>query len=190
MFFQTQIHHATITKEQLLRIQLEETNRIDGSTGVLNKKAFTDAAKQLLDPQNGHVPARLGFLFLDLDHLKEVNDNLGHAMGDIAISDAANALQSVFRKSDLIGRFGGDEFYVLIPNIPRHRFNVCLQDLHRIIQNDYSADGLSIRITASMGAIYTENPGNLSFEQLVHETDEALYEAKAAGRNCFIIKDL
>lgn len=190
MFFQTQVHRASITEEQLLRLRLEQTNRMDGSTGVLNKKAFADAAEHLLHPQNDQRPSRLGFLFLDLDHLKEVNDNLGHAMGDMAILDVAEALQTVFRKTDLIGRFGGDEFYVLLPDIPQHRFQICLKELQHILQKEYAADSTSVTVTASMGAIYTENTANLSFEQLVYKADEALYEAKAAGRNCCIMKEL
>lgn len=190
MFFQTRIHKDSISKELDMRMQLEHANRIDGSTGVLNKKAFTDAAQNLLSAPNAEKMARVGFVFLDLDHLKELNDTLGHAAGDIAIADAAEAIQSVFRKTDLIGRFGGDEFYVLLPNIPKQRLYVCLNELQAKLQKAYSADGAKVDVSASMGAVYTENLQDLRFEQLVGTADEALYEAKASGRNCHVVKEL
>lgn len=124
MFFQTQINKAAIIKEQGIRQQLEHFNKIDSNTGVLNKQAFNAAAKEILSGENRQNLSRVGFLFLDLEHLKEVNDTLGHTVGDLAISNAAAAIRTVFRGSDLIGRLGGDEFFVLLPNIPRHRLEI------------------------------------------------------------------
>ena len=124
-----------------------------------------------------------------MDHLKELNDTLGHAMGDIAIADTAKVLQTVFRKTDLIGRFGGDEFYVLLPNIPLSRLQVCLQELLRNMQRTYSVQNTSVNVSASIGAVYTENPSRQDFDKLVHMADEALYEAKAAGRNRVVIRE-
>ena len=110
-------------------------------------------------------------------------------MGDIAIADTAKVLQTVFRKTDLIGRFGGDEFYVLLPNIPLSRLQVCLQELLRNMQRTYSVQNTSVNVSASIGAVYTENPSRQDFDKLVHMADEALYEAKAAGRNCVVIRE-
>ena len=93
MFFQTQIHKAAIIKEQGIRRQLEHSNKIDGNTGLLNKQAFNSAAQEMLSENLSSV----GVLFVDLDHLKQLNDTLGHAMGDIAIADTAKVLQTVFR---------------------------------------------------------------------------------------------
>ena len=187
MFFQTQVHKASLSKEQSVRQQLEEANRIDGSTGVLNKKAFTHMAKQILT-SNNHKS--LGFVFLDLDHLKKLNDTLGHAVGDIAIAESADTIQAVYRKSDLIGRFGGDEFYILLPDIPRHRFQVCLNDLQAGLQKEYESNGLTVAVTASIGAVFAERAHGVTFEQLVNTADEALYAAKAAGRNCHVIREI
>lgn len=190
MFFQTQFHKAAIIKEQSIRQQLEHSNRIDCNTGVLTKQAFNATAKELLSLKNRPNLSRIGFLFIDLDHLKDVNDLLGHTMGDIAIFDAASAIRTVFRETDLIGRFGGDEFYVLLDNIPRHCFQTCLQELQRRLQKEYSSNGVSVTVTASIGAIYVEAPKIPIFEQLVDFSGEALYEAKAAGRNRYVLKEL
>lgn len=190
MFFQTRVHNESITKEQEIRMQLEHANRIDGSTGVLNKKAFTDAAKSLLLSQKGEVQPSIGFIFLDLDHLKEINDRLGHDVGDIAILDAVDVIQAIFRKTDLIGRFGGDEFCILVSDIPKHRFQECLNQVQERLHKKYSGEGITVEVTASMGAVYTENLSDLNYEQLVKMADEALYKAKASGRDCHVIKQL
>lgn len=189
MFFQTQIHNASLTREHLIRLQLEHDNRIDGSTGVLNKKAFTEFAQGILFSTESQPPSSVGFLFLDLDHLKELNDTLGHAVGDIAILDIAKTVQSLCRKTDLIGRFGGDEFYILLPDIPKQRFYAFLNETQTRLQREYSANGATVAVTVSMGAVYTEHIRDLSYGQLVQMADEALYEAKASGRNCHIVRE-
>lgn len=190
MYFQTQIHNASLTREHLIRLQLEHDNRIDGSTGVLNKKAFTEFAQGILFSQDSQPPSSVGFLFLDLDHLKELNDTLGHAVGDIAILDIVKTIQSLCRKTDLIGRFGGDEFYLLLPDIPKQRFFAFLNETQTKLRRDYSANGATVAVTVSMGAVFTEHIRDLSYEQLVQMADEALYEAKASGRNCHIVREL
>lgn len=190
MFFQTQVHRDSITKEQGMRQQLEHSSRVDGSTGVLNKKAFRAAAEVLLSEENKQNLSSLGFLFVDLDHLKELNDSLGHATGDIAIFDAARAIQGVFRDTDLVGRFGGDEFCVLVPNIPLYRFQAGLEELLQSLRKEYSANSVSVTVTASMGAIYAGGPVLPGLEHLLYLSDVAMYEAKSAGRNCYVLKEL
>lgn len=189
MFFQTQNHNISLSKEQHIRSQLEYANRFDSTTGVLNKKAFNEAAKNLLISQDTQPLSSLGFLLLDLDHLKEINDTLGHAVGDLAIMDMANSIQSLCRKNDLIGRFGGDEFCVLIPNIPKQRFYALLDDVQTAVRKEYTAANATIAATVSIGAVYSEDVRNLIYEQLFHMADEALYDAKASGRDCYIVKE-
>lgn len=189
MFFQTQNYHMSLSKEQHIRTQLEYANRFDGYTGVLNKKAFADEAKKLLTAQDGQPLSSLGFLFLDLDHLKELNDTLGHSVGDLAITEMAGSIQSLCRKTDLIGRFGGDEFCVLIPDIPRQRFYSLLDDMQANLRKEYTAADVTIGATASIGAVYSENVPNLEYDRLVQMADEALYAAKTSGRDCHIVKE-
>ena len=189
MFFQTQSHHATMFKELSMRQALEQANKIDGSTGVLNKKAFTEAAKALLISKTEPL-SNFGFVFLDLDNLKKLNDTLGHAIGDIAIADVANKLQFSCRKTDLVGRFGGDEFCILLTNIPHQRFDVYLDDIQTGLQAEYTDAGKTVAVSASIGAVYVENAQDFDYEQLVLMADSALYEAKASGRNCHVIKEM
>lgn len=190
MFFQTQIYKSSLSEEQNMRLQLEHANRIDSSTGVLNKKAFIESAESLLSPANMPLSASIGFIFLDLDNLKTLNDTLGHATGDVAIAHTAETIQAIFRKTDLIGRFGGDEFCILLSDISRPRFQMCLNELQARLQKEYHSENITVAVTASIGAVYSETASHLSYERLVRTADDALYEAKAAGRNCHIVKDL
>ena len=189
MFFQSRLFKATLSEEQSIRQKLEHDSRLDTSTGVLTKTAFTNAANTLLDAPEKALES-IGFLFIDMDHLKKVNDTMGHAAGDIAISEAASAIQTTFRRPDLIGRFGGDEFYVLVPDIPRDRFVVCLNEIQSRLQREYSAGDVSVSVSASIGAVYASTPDGLHFKQLVQLADEALYDAKAAGRNCHCLREI
>jgi len=188
MFFQSRIFKDSLSEEQSIRRKLESDSKLDSSTGLLNKTAFSHAAKTILDAQE-KAHDSLGFLFIDIDHLKKINDTLGHAVGDIAIGKAAEAIQKTFRKTDLVGRFGGDEFYVLVPDIPRDRFVACLNEIQVRLQNDYSVGDVTVSASASIGAVYSSKPHELRFEQLIQLADEALYEAKAAGRNCHFLRE-
>lgn len=187
MFFQSQIYRDSFLKEQQLRKMYEQTSRTDESTGLLTKKAFIQSAEQLIKDS---PTSNIAFLFLDLDHLKVLNDTLGHAVGDTAILDTANTLRAVFRKTDLIGRFGGDEFCILLFDIPLTRFHECLEDALSKMQRTYSDGVSSVNVSASIGAIYSENIQNCSYSLLMQYADKAVYDAKKAGRNCYVLKEI
>ena len=171
-----------------MRQELEQVSRSDGLTGVLNKRAFEQTVGKLLsDPEDC---IRLGFVFLDMDRMKELNDTLGHAAGDVVITDTARSLQRTFRNTDLIGRFGGDEFCVFLPDMTKQRLLECLQSLQTALRKEYGDGARTIQISGSIGAVYTERIGDVTYEQLLQLADEALYEAKASGRDCFVLKEI
>jgi len=190
MFFQTNEHNNSFSREQSIRQQLEYDSMTDPATGALNKKAFADAAKSIMAPTGKQPPARIGFIFLDMDYLKTINDTLGHEMGDHAISDTAAIIRGSCRNSDLLGRFGGNEFCAMLPNIPRQRFEVLLNGIQQKMYREYSAGDTKVAVTASMGAVYSENISALTYEHMVRCADKALYEAKASGRNCFVLREI
>ena len=167
--------------------EMEHANRLDGITGLFNKTAFADTAQSLLASSPDSSAA---FIFLDLDHLKEINDKLGHAMGDVAIIDAADTIQNIFRKTDLVGRFGGDEFCILLLDIPKSRFHECLEETKIKLRRTYSDRDIIVPVTASIGAVYAERVQNLSYDTLMQLADDAVYEAKASGRDRYILKEI
>ncbi|MDO4960920.1 MAG: sensor domain-containing diguanylate cyclase [Eubacteriales bacterium] len=159
-------------------------SRTDALTGILNKKAMLADIHQALYNNTGR---EVVFLFLDLDNFKQVNDKLGHAVGDQAIKDAANVISGIFRHSDIVGRFGGDEFCVFLPDIPEgvalKRIRQCLEGL----RHEYTDGTNTVRVTSSIGAVYAMNDGTLHTEDLMKTADKALYQAKESGKNQYKI---
>ena len=124
-----------------------------------------------------------------MDHFKELNDNRGHSVGDIAIKDTANKLQVIFANYDLVARFGGDEFCVFVKNIPMEtlvdKLNFALDKLKATYENE----ACIVKLTASIGAAYCF-VDKIDYETLLECADTAVYEAKKLGRNQFVINEL
>ena len=161
---------------------LAELARTDELTGLYNRRYFTERANNELS--RGHRQQRpTALLLLDLDHFKEINDTYGHATGDVALRAVAETIVGSLRQGDLAGRFGGEEFLIMLPETDldeairvaeRLRENVANLALH--------SDTAQFSVTVSIGvAICIEHEPR--FERLLHYADEALYSAKDAGRN-------
>lgn len=187
MFFQTKIYKTDMLEGQRLRLMLERENRIDGATGVLNKKTFITQAEKILEQSPGDSVA---FIFLDLDHLKDLNDTFGHYMGDIAILDAASKIQRAFDGEDLIGRFGGDEFCVMLTNISKDVLDVYLGQTLKNLRAEYTDGEQTISVTASIGAAYIASNQGIDYTSLMQAADEAVYEAKNTGRDRYVLKEI
>jgi diguanylate cyclase (GGDEF)-like protein len=165
--------------------QLKHDSQTDSMTGLLNKRTFEERAE-------GWLSERLAYncavLFVDLDHFKNLNDTLGHSIGDEAIKDAATSLQRLFDDVDLVSRFGGDEFCILAWDIPKVKLKDKLKKIVEVMHMTYTDNSESVDITASVGAVYcTKRDSN--FKTLLNLADIALYEAKDKGRNQFILKE-
>jgi diguanylate cyclase (GGDEF)-like protein len=128
---------------------------------------------------------KLGVLFIDLDRFKNINDSLGHSVGDQILKEAAVRLNSAVRSEDTVARLGGDEFVVLLPKI---KVDTDLADvasyISSILQAPYEVAGISLHITPSMGiAVYPDDGG--CPDELIKNSDAAMYLAKEKGRNNF-----
>jgi diguanylate cyclase (GGDEF)-like protein len=161
-----------------MRMNLEHASKIDGSTGVLNKSAFCDAAKNLLAGTNGQMLSSVGFVFMDLDYLKKLNDTLGHVFGDMAIADTAKMLQSVWRKTDLIGRFGGDEFVMLVPTSSQKEIEAIRDNIRASLDQECRRDGSGLALQISLG--YAPNVEKSTTRSLLKQADAAMYNDKQA----------
>jgi diguanylate cyclase (GGDEF)-like protein len=172
------------SREQL-RIQATH----DGLTGMLNRVAIMNVlAEELERARRARKPFVLALA--DLDHFKRVNDTLGHMAGDEALRQFAAAINHAIRPYDHSGRYGGEEFLMVLTDLPRAAAEQRLALLHACISNLVVGSGLSeFRVTCSIGAIVVSPPVNpMSTEPLLASADEALYEAKASGRNQVIIR--
>ncbi len=177
-------YHAALQES---RAQLQHQALHDELTGLPNRRLFAERLSQALAlaRREGHT---VGLLYFDLDGFKPVNDRLGHTIGDLLLNRAAGRMLSRIRKSDSLGRMGGDEFTLLLVHIPskEHAISVA-RELLGILAEPFDIEGHIITITASMGiGIFPE--GAADSAGLIHQADSAMYAVKRSGGNgvrCF-----
>lgn len=167
--------------------QLYDAATRDFLTGTYNKKFFIERIQDEFSFAQRHKGS-LSVLVIDIDHFKKVNDTYGHLAGDIAIKKVAHHLISHTRKDDIVARFGGEEFVVLMRDIPKekasHLGEILRQEIEELSIN--TDEGHSFKVTVSIGvACMNSNtkPVFQSFNNLIEEADKRLYEAKTSGRN-------
>lgn len=173
------------THRVLLVTDLRREARTDVKTGLNNagrwQQVATDAYQRAVATGD-----RLGMLMLDLDHFKRVNDTYGHVAGDLVLRAVADAMTSEIRADDTAGRWGGEEFAVLLPGVDPADMVVTAERIRRrvhalIVQPDR---GTTIAdLTISIGAAHAPDPGIGGVDDLIRAADAALYAAKANGRN-------
>jgi diguanylate cyclase (GGDEF)-like protein len=124
---------------------------------------------------------------IDIDHFKRINDRFGHAVGDDVLKAVAAAMRMACRDSDLLGRYGGEEFAVLLRGIPPAHVAAAVERLRAAVAGVAVAhDGDTIAPTASIG-VACLSPDDRDFDKLLIRADRALYEAKAQGRNRVVL---
>jgi diguanylate cyclase (GGDEF)-like protein len=180
--FGTSLGFVLITKERADN-ELIRTASVDGLTGLLNRRKFVESARRELHrAERQHLQTSV--LMLDLDHFKVVNDTYGHPIGDLVLQSFGNVLHGSLRPFDVVGRYGGEEFCVLLPGTGIGEATQIAERLRAIAsQTPVNARSTMVSYTVSTGVVQAP-PRPVSLEELVDRADQALYEAKAAGRNC------
>ena len=165
--------------------ELERAARVDFLTECYNRRAIEELGAQAIAAARRHgMP--LAVLVLDIDHFKKINDELGHAAGDDALTETVARIRVTLRSEDLLGRLGGEEFIVLMPNTDA----VAAVVAGERIRQDFSQRPLPMaggerRVTLSIGAAVLA-PADRRFSQLLQRADRAMYAAKNAGRDLVI----
>jgi eukaryotic-like serine/threonine-protein kinase len=160
--------------------KVEELATTDGLTGVANRRHFMDLAEQKLATSQRHGLA-LAALMLDLDHFKQVNDTYGHATGDQVIRAVAQRLAAMIRQDDLLGRYGGEEFALLVHDAAG--VAELAERLRAAVATDpIPTDNGPLPVTVSIG-VATLEASDTSADAILARADAALYQAKRAGRN-------
>jgi two-component system cell cycle response regulator len=156
----------------------------DALTGLLNRRAFVEAVERERARSDRHV-FPMSLLLLDVDHFKRINDAHGHGCGDAVLQGVARVLESVARRSDFVGRWGGEEFVVALPQTGEAGARVAAERLRRALaaatHTGPQAESPSLQVTGSIGIASSEAPW--SIDALIGAADEAMYAAKSRGRN-------
>lgn len=156
---------------------MQKSNQVDPLTKLPNRNRVELSYAEILD--KGH---KLSLILVDIDHFKSVNDNHGHNAGDSVLRDAANLLSKELRSEDIIGRWGGEEFVILLPDTsPDQAFEVAQKLRQRLAKMSTLTGSMCLQITASFGVSYTETMRPMV--EVLANADDALYQAKRDGRN-------
>lgn len=171
-------HHSMVEANR----QLADIATRDPLTGVLNARGYYAASDRLinLSLRSGNP---FSVLFIDLDHFKKINDTHGHEAGDIVLREIAGCLKRNSRESDLVGRIGGEEFSVFLPDTDLSGATRLAEKLRADIEARMpETPAGQLRVTASIGVAQSSH-GNKTIADIQRQADQAMYEAKRQGRN-------
>lgn len=162
--------------------QMEMQSKIDGLTGVLRRQAFMNRLDEEIKRAAAfHTP--FSVMMIDIDHFKTVNDSHGHAAGDAVLARLGQILKDSVYETDVIGRYGGEEFIVLLPRAQAEGVARKAEAIRRLVESEIVSSGfVSVRVTISIGLAHFPANGSRSAE-LIEAADKALYQAKETGRN-------
>lgn len=166
--------------------ELEHTARLDYLTGIFNRRAIEDLATRAISGSRRHgIP--LAILLVDVDHFKHINDQHGHEAGDQALVESVRRMRELMRSEDLVGRQGGEEFVVVLPDIDLGNAHAAAERMRRSFSDQpmrvlVGHRSVEIAVTVSIGVAALE-ASDLQFSHLLRRADRAMYAAKAAGRN-------
>lgn len=173
---------ATAIERKQTEISLQHSARHDPLTDLPNRELFHDRLQSALHlAERNKTP--LSLLYIDLDKFKQVNDTLGHPVGDLLLQEVAHRLRQCVRKSDTVGRVGGDEFLVLLNStlLPEHAMLVA-EKIRAALSQPFDLATHRVHVSPSIGiALYPKHSDD--YKQLILYADEAMYDAKKNGGN-------
>ncbi|SMC25784.1 response regulator receiver modulated diguanylate cyclase [Desulfacinum hydrothermale DSM 13146] len=172
-----QLHQELVEAKEALHFQATR----DPLTRVYNRGATMERLHEELD-RSAREGQSMGLIMIDIDHFKKINDTHGHLAGDVVLRRTAEIMTSVVRSYDVVGRFGGEEFLVLLPKVDEEILSRIAERIRAAVAAEtIRAEGAEIHVTLSAGTVVGRK--GLGVDQLIQAADEALYEAKRSGRN-------
>ncbi len=177
-----------ITTRRNMEEQIRRMAHFDSLTNLPNRILLMDRLEQALAiSQRNH--SKTSVIFMDLDHFKKINDNLGHHVGDMLLQQVAERIRNALREVDTVSRLGGDEFVMVLPEL-RHTEDATTiaEKLLHALDEDFFISGEKLRISPSLGiSIFPDHATDAS--TLIRIADKAMYHAKQAGRNTYRFYD-
>jgi diguanylate cyclase (GGDEF)-like protein/PAS domain S-box-containing protein len=189
-------HFQDISERKQVQARIEHMAYHDALTHLPNRSLLLDRLQQAL-VRNRRLGLHGALLFLDLDQFKNVNDSLGHPIGDLLLCEVAQRLQEQLRDDDTVARLGGDEFVILLAGLHSDHdraigdARVVADKIHNALLRDFNVAGYRLHVTVSIG-VASFASGDENADDILRHADIAMYRAKAAGRNtvCFFAPDM
>ena len=177
-----------VTEERKMQEKLKLLATIDSLSGLNNRTEFMSLAEKEFAWAKANK-ADLSLLVMDLDNFKKINDTFGHAAGDKVIREVGHLIKSSFRKTDIAGRIGGEEFAVILKNTPLEDAKKVAEKFRETIAKTKVIDEekeISFTISIGLAAIGGKTGDSTDIDEFLKMADAALYQAKASGRNCVV----
>ncbi|WP_206483319.1 sensor domain-containing diguanylate cyclase [Thalassotalea sp. G2M2-11] len=177
--------YTDISEHIMLENKLREMAHYDFLTGLVNRSLFNDLLKRAIERAKRYSTV-FAVLFIDLDNFKPINDVHGHEVGDELLREIAQRYQGSVRGNDIVSRFGGDEFIILLDEINQSTdVNIVADKLIQCTNQPINIAGHTLRVGCSIGVSFFPNDGE-DGKTLLHNADEAMYAVKATGRNNYL----
>lgn len=189
IWYSDSLKSRSLAELEKAKAQLNYFATIDPLTNTFNRRYFLELSERKIkrtQTSNGHA----SFLLFDIDHFKKINDEHGHIIGDQVLQGIAQICLKNLRPDDILGRFGGEEFVVLLPETKLEDARNIAERLRLLIaETPIETEIGTINTTISIGVAIKEKTTTMSIEQLLSRADRAMYHAKQAGRNRVILWD-
>jgi diguanylate cyclase (GGDEF)-like protein/PAS domain S-box-containing protein len=175
-----------VTERQKMLAELRALSLVDELTGLYNRRGFLTLAEQQLKMAR-RMGMNLFLLFVDLDHMKWINDTLGHSEGDAVLVEAANVLRNTFRESDLVARIGGDEFAIFVLEASLEGVDASIERLNQSLEERNRRGEKPYELSLSTGVAVWDPEVPASITELLAEADAAMYEQKRAKQTWEVV---
>ena len=189
IWYSDSIKSISMADLEKAKVQLNYFATIDPLTNTFNRRHFLELSERKIkrtQTSNGHA----SFLLFDIDHFKKINDEHGHIIGDQVLHGIAQTCMNNLRPDDILGRFGGEEFVILLPETKLEDAKNIAERLRQLIAGTPIKTEIGpVRTTISIGIAIKEKTASISIDQLLSRADRAMYSAKQAGRNRVIVWD-